>query len=132
MTPLRSAKWRIGITRPDARVLGLEPQRLHFVEIGAFWLASALGETLLDMGEAALELGVRAAQRSLRIDVEMAGEVDGGKQEVADLVRQPFRRAIADFRFDLRDLLAQLGDDGANVVPVEPDLAGLLLQFQRA
>jgi len=33
--------------------------------------------------EAAAELCVGAAQRGLRIDLEMAGEIDGGEEEIA-------------------------------------------------
>ena len=112
--------------------LGLEPQRLHLVEIGAFRLPPTFGEALFDMGEAALELGVGPAQGRLGVDVEVTGQVNGGEQKVTELFGQLFRRAIADLRFDLGDFLPQLGYHRANVVPVEPDFSGLLLEFQGA
>ena len=83
------------------------------------------------MGEAALEFGVRAAQRRFGIDVEMAREVDHGKQEVADFAAKRLGVAGVDLRLDLIDLLPDLGEHGARVVPVEADLGRLLLQLQR-
>ena len=84
------------------------------------------------MGEAALEFRVGGAQRRLGLDLEMAGEVHRGEQEVADLVARACPWAAADFGLDLGDLLAQLGEDRPDVVPVEADLAGLLLKLEGA
>ena len=39
----------------------------------------------LDMAEAALEFGVGAAQRRLRVDLQMAREIDDDEQEIAKL-----------------------------------------------
>ena len=58
-------------------------------------LLAARGQRPLDRGEAALEFLVGGAQRGLRIDVEMAGEIDHGEQQVADLGLRPCRRRRA-------------------------------------
>jgi hypothetical protein len=75
---------------------------------------------------------VGGAQRSLRIDVEMAGEVDHGKQQVADLGRRLTAPAGRDLGFDLVALLADLGQHRQRIVPVEADLAGFGLEIQGA
>src|SRR6185312_5460569 len=107
--------------------LGLSPKPFHFVESGAFGSLACLGQATLNMGEAPFELGVGAAQSGLRIDLEMACKVYGSEQKVAHLARQRLLRALRDLRFDLRDLLSDLVQDRAHVVPVETDLASLLL-----
>src|SRR5208337_1337060 len=86
---------------PALESLGLEPERLHLVEIGAFRLSPVFGETMFDMAEAALEFGVGGAQGGLGLDLEMAGEVYRGEKEVADLVRELCGRAAADLGLDL-------------------------------
>src|SRR6266436_3610575 len=64
----------------------LIPKFVHFSERRLLGRFSGRGQRLLDVAEAALELFVCGAQRSLRIGAEMAGEVDGGEQEIADLL----------------------------------------------
>ena len=71
------------------------------------WL-TALRQAMLDMREAAFELGVGAAQRGFRIDFEMTGEVHRGEHEVADFGGQRLRRTRPDLRLDLDDLLPDL------------------------
>ena len=80
---------------PSLALFGFDPERLHLVEVGAFRLTAVFREAMFDMGEAPLELGVGRAQRRLRIDVEMTGEIDRGEQQIADLLRQRLGRAAA-------------------------------------
>ena len=47
------------------------------------------------MREAPFELGVGAAQGGFGIDFEMAGQVDGREQEIANFAGQGLRRAMA-------------------------------------
>ena len=47
---------------------------------------SAKPGACLDCAEALLELAIGFAQRSFRLDVEMACEVDDGEQQVAELL----------------------------------------------
>src|SRR6185312_14560653 len=112
--------------------LRLDPQPLHVLEARAFRGLAALGEAALDMGEAAFELQVGRAQRSLRIDPEMAGEVRDREQEVAHLALERLGRAPGDLGLDLGGLLADFRENRPRVVPVEPDLARFLLQLERA
>ena len=65
---------------------------------------------------------------------EVAREINHGEQQIADLVGDTRRRRIAvgQFRLDLVDLLAELGEDGPGVVPVEADGRRLLLKLQGA
>ncbi len=63
----------------------------------------------------------------------MAGEVDDGEQQIADFRRRPRALSPASIAcFDLVGLLADLGEHRQRIVPVEADLAGLLLQLERA
>ena len=62
----------------------------------------------------------------------MAGQIDHGKQQIADLGRGLVAVAGGDLGFDLVALLADLGQHRHRIVPVEADLAGLGLQLQRA
>ena len=90
------------------------------------------GQRLLDRGEAPREFLVGRAQRRLRVGIEMAGQVDHGKQQIADLGRGLVAVAGSDLGFDLVAFLADLGQHRQRIVPVEADLAGLVLQLQRA
>ena len=83
--------------------------------------------------EAALELGVGAAQGRLGIDLEMARQIGDGEQDVADLVRDGAggrpRRAPASISPISSRILASTS---ARVVPVEADGRGLRLQLHGA
>ena len=82
------------------------------------------------MGEAALELEVGAAQGGLGIDLEMARQIHRREQEVAHLARQRLRRTLGNLRLDLGEFLPDLLQDRADIVPVEANFAGFLLQLQ--
>ena len=86
------------------------------------------------MAEAPPHLLIGAAQRGVRIDIEMAREIDDDEEQVANLVAQTLRRTIRsrEFLLDLADLLAHLGENGMRVVPVEADRRRLLLQRHSA
>ncbi len=59
----------------------------------------------------------------------MAGEIDHGEQQIADLRGHPAFVATIEFRLDLVGFLADLGEDGARIVPVEANPAGLVLEL---
>src|SRR4029077_16452100 len=65
------------------------------------------------------------------INIEMAGEVDHREQEVADLGACRGTMAGSELGLDLVRLLADLGQHRERAVPIEADLAGLGLQFER-
>ena len=75
--------------------LDLLPERLQRIQADVRRDCGPPRQARLDLAEAALELGVRMAKRSLGIDIEMAGEIDDGKQQVADFVLDPLRWAAA-------------------------------------
>ena len=62
----------------------------------------------------------------------MAGEVGHREQQVADLGGRRIALAALDVGLDLVRLLADLRQHRERIVPVEADLAGLLLQLERA
>src|SRR3546814_14284344 len=64
------------------------------IEALVLGLLAAGGQRRLHGAEAALELGVGAAQRRFRIDVLVTRQVDDDEQQVADLVFQPLGRKI--------------------------------------
>ena len=65
--------------------LYLLPQGIERVEIGADRM---LGGEQLDAAKAALELCRRPAQSLFRIDIELAGEIGDGEEDVAQLLFQ--------------------------------------------
>ena len=81
-----------------------------------------------DCGKAPLEFLVGLPQQRLGIGVQMAGEIDCGKEQVAH-----FRGRLIWIRFqrrlDLVGLFANFTQHSADVVPVEPDFAGFALQL---
>ena len=72
-----------------------------------------------------------ARRHAFRIGAEVAGEVDHGEKQIADLGAAGIVAAV-ELGLDLVGLLADLGQHAARVVPVEADAAGLVLQLQRA
>ena len=93
----------------DSSHLRLVPQRVHLFERCVLERTALRRERTLDIGEAALELGVGAAQRGFGIGADMAGQVDQREQEVAGFGREFFSVAVVQRRFDLVGLLADLG-----------------------
>ena len=86
------------------------------------------GQRALDKGEAALELGIGAAQCHLRISADMTRQIDRREQEIAGLVGKLLRVAAIERRLDFVGLLADLGQHRPRIVPVETDDRGLVLQ----
>ncbi len=70
--------------------------------------ASLRRQRALDIGKAALELGVGAAQRGFRIGADVAGQVDQREQEIAGFVREFVGVAAVQRGLDLVGLLADL------------------------
>src|SRR5713226_1816678 len=77
---------------------------------------------------------VHLGQRRLlrRFAARGQGALDGGEPEIADLAGEFFRRALVERGLDLVRLFSNLRQHRARIVPVEPDLAGLLLQLEGA
>jgi hypothetical protein len=111
---------------------GLDPKRLHFVEIGACRPSPSLRQSTFDMGEPLREFGVGGAQRSLGVHVQVASQIRHRKEKIADLVGQRLGRTAAKLGFDLSDLLPKFDEHCPDVIPVEPNLRSLLLELQRA
>jgi hypothetical protein len=112
------------IILPAAKFVHLGERRL----LGRF---SGRGQRLFDVAEAALELFVGGAQRGFRVGAEMAGQVDDGKQEIADLLPGRARRAGRELGGDFTGLLADFCQHRQGIVPVETNPAGLFLELER-
>ncbi len=80
------------------------------------------------MREAAAELAVGGGQGRLGIEVDFAGQVGEGEEEVADLLRDPAAVAALQRFAQLADLLFDLVQDGGRIGPVETDAGRLLGQ----
>ena len=87
---------------------------------------------MFDMGEPPREFGVGGAKRGLRVHLKASSQIDYGKEKIADLVGQRLAWTAAELGFDLVDFLPEFGEHCSDIIPVEPHLSGLLLQFQRA
>ena len=111
--------------------LRLVPQRVHLFQRCVLERTALRRERTLDIGEAALELGVGAAQRGFRIGADVAGQVDQREQEVAGFGSEFVSVAVVQSRFDLVRLFADLAEHRAGIVPVEADGGGLALQLHR-
>ena len=86
---------------------------------------AALGGQALDGLEAAAELGRRGPRRQLGVDADVAGDVDDGEQQVAELVGDLAGVAAGDGLAQLGQLLVDLGQRAGDVGPVEADLGRL-------
>ncbi len=73
---------------------------------------------------------IRPPERRFGIDPSVSCEIGDREKQVADLVGKGI--AVVENGLDLLAFLADLGDDGARVVPIEADFAGLRLQFDGA
>ncbi len=107
------------------------PQRVHLGERGIRRLLARGRERILDRREPALEFQVCRAQRTLGIDIEVAREIDDREQQIADLARDFLLLSAIELVCDLVGFLANFRQHRLRVVPVEADLAGLLLQLER-
>ncbi len=59
----------------------------------------------------------------------MPRQVDNREQQVADFGGRAVTVAAVDIGLDLVRLFTDLGQHRERIVPIEPDLAGLLLKF---
>ena len=89
------------------------------------------GERALDRGKAALEFFVGPPQYRFRIGTQVAREIDGREQQIADFSGGAGLITVQ-HRLDLVGLFANLVQDRARIVPIEADFARFLLQFERA
>src|SRR5262249_3489137 len=64
------------------------PEGFHLIKACVFRLAALFRERRLDGAETAHEFGVGAAQRRLRISLEVTGKIYHYKEQVADLIGQ--------------------------------------------
>ena len=89
-------------------------------------LSAELGRSL-DAGEASFELGIGTAQGGFRVDLEVTGQVDRGKQQVADFIGDGCRVVIGHGFEHFVQLFAHVIHHRQRGRPVETDLAGALL-----
>ena len=82
-----------------------------------------------DRGEPRAELGGGAAQGQLGVGAGVAGGVDDGEQEVAELPGDGVVVTGGERRTHLVELLADLVQRAIDIVPVEADLGRLALQL---
>ena len=90
------------------------------------------GQSLFDRRKAAFEFEVGRTQDAFRVGLEMPGKIDHGEQQIADLAGDFVLIVAVERGFDLVSFLADLGEHGARIVPVEADTAGFVLQLQGA
>ena len=112
--------------------LGVVPQRIHLFEVRLGGSFAALAEQILDDLEALLEPQRRVDQRVLGVDVDLASEVHGREQEIAELGVHLGRRLFGDRLADLFDLLFHLVERALPARPVEADLAAPRAELLRA
>src|SRR5262249_14737704 len=109
--------------------LGGVPQRVHFLKRGLRRGTALPRQCGFNCGEPPFEFLVGAAEQALGVLVEVTGEIDGGEQQVPNLlsggVVVPARKRAR----DLCGLLAYLRKHRLRVVPVEADLTGLGLKL---
>src|SRR6266566_6369892 len=114
------------------RRFGLVPQTIHLREGSLGGTFGARRQGALDLHKSVLEFSIGAAQRSFRVNVEMAGQVGHGKQEVSDLRRSRSPIIVCKLGFDLVHLFSNLGKYRQWVSPVEANIAGFGLELERA
>ena len=127
-TGVRSPRFSVGL---GLRGFGGIPQFIHFGEGRVRGCAPIFGQPLLDMAEAADELGVRGAQGVLRVDVQLPRQVGADEQHVAQFGVNPRLVARRHLGLQLGDLLVQLGHDLAKRRPREADPRGAGRQLHR-
>ncbi len=75
-------------------------------------------------GEAGAELGVAAAQCGLGVDVEMAREVHGGEEQVAELGFDLVGVGAGDLGAQFGGFFGEFVEEAVGAGPVEPNLRG--------
>src|SRR5271165_1498015 len=108
--------------------LDLLPQCFERFEIGAH---CALGGERLDAPEAAFELGGGVPQRRFRVDIELAGEVGGGEEDITHLVFQGLAPGgLFELGLEFGDFFFELVEYRTRIGPVEADPRRAFLQLE--
>ena len=102
---------------------GLRPEALELVGGHGLELFGAAAGALHG-GEAGAELGVAAAQGGLGVDVEMAGEVHGGEEQVAELGFDFVGVGAGDLGVELGGFFGEFIEEAVGAGPVETNLRG--------
>lgn len=117
--------------RAPLRFLSLAPEAVQFLLRTLFGFPAGFAQVPLDEPESPLELAVGLAQSSLRIDLEMPGQVDHDEQQVANLLAHGTLVTLCHRLEDFVQLLANLVHHRQRFRPVEADLRRALLQLRR-
>jgi competence protein ComEC len=110
-------RWRAG---PLGPALDLRPRSLELLQRRPMHRSALPFEPLFQCVEATCELVVGGAERRLRFDPELAGEVGDGEEKIAELLGGA-GRAFGQRGAKLADLLVHLVDHVGGVRPVEAD-----------
>ncbi|MGY3467343.1 hypothetical protein ACVW0I_004214 [Bradyrhizobium sp. LM6.11] len=111
---------------------GRIPQRVHLFQRRLLQRSPLRFQRPFDIGKAPLELRVGRAQRGLRVGIDMAGEVDQRKHQVAGFLRDLMLVVAVEGGLDFVGFLADFCQHRARVVPVEADGRGLALKLHGA
>src|SRR5690606_23920393 len=107
-------------------VLGLVPERVQSVQRRVGKPLAGGGEGLLDITQPPFEFLVAFAQGGFGIDLEMARQVDHGKQQIAQLLFDRVMLPPANGLAHLVQLLGDLVDHRGHLGPVEAGCGGPL------
>ena len=86
-------------------------------------------QLLFDEMEALLELRIGGADGRFGIDVQMAGEIGYGKEQIANLVLDSRRLAFVQRDFDFPRFLANFFENEPRIIPIEANCRGFGLKF---
>src|SRR6185295_1629342 len=125
--------WFIDLSAVSQTLFSLVPELVHFLQRGLAGTASLLAQALLDVAETALEFAVGAPQCHLRIDAQIAADVDDTEQHVAELVGDCRRTGLlTEPGAQLAQFFVQLVERSVDVRPLEADLCRSLAELVRA
>ena len=116
---------RAGAPRPPR--LGVLPQLVEGIEAHGPQLQPLVVREALHAGEARSELAAGRPQRRLRVDAQLAAEVDHDEQQVAELLATMCLGSVGGQQF--RGLLGDLVDDPLQVRPVVAQAGGAALHL---
>src|SRR5262245_6016299 len=112
--------WFIDLSAVSQTLFSLVPELVHFLQRGLAGTASLLAQTLLDIAETAFEFAVGAPQCHLRIDPQIATNVDDTEQHVAELVGDLRRSGLlVEPLAQLAQFLVQLVERTRDIRPLE-------------
>ena len=110
---------------------GFTPQGVQLVKVTMFDRPTAVAQCLFDKAETPLELAVGAAQGVFRVLLEVPGQVNGGKQQVADFILEGIGVVVGHGLQHFVEFLAHLVQHRQCRWPVETDGGCAFLQFGR-